>query len=155
MEAGAATTNLHASCVVLGEGAILIRGASGSGKSTLARRLIEHGDASGIFARLVGDDRVNLSRHHDRLVARALPSILGRIEIRGLGLVGIGCEPAAIVRLVVDCDGAPQRFPPAEALSTTLLAVTLPYVAVGGEADSLALTLWRWRGLRDTPLTAL
>lgn len=147
--------NLHASCVVVGEAGVLIRGASGSGKSTLARRLIDHGTRSGGFIRLVSDDRVNLSRHHDRLVARAIPAIAGRLEIRGIGLVPVAWEAAAIVRLVVDCDVTPGRMPDPEGLSTRLLGVTLPCVATGGADDSLALALWRLRVVCDTPLTVL
>jgi hypothetical protein len=40
-------------------------------------------------------------------------------------------------------------------LSATLLGVTLPRIATGGGADSLALTLWRWRVVCDTALTDL
>ena len=36
----AAATTLHASCVVVGEAGILIRGPSGSGKSSLAREIV-------------------------------------------------------------------------------------------------------------------
>jgi HPr kinase/phosphorylase len=155
MPSGLDSTGLHATCMLLGEVGILIRGGSGSGKSTLARRLIDHGERTGRFVRLVSDDRVNLTRHHGRLVARAIPAIAGHLEMRGLGLVPTAWEPAAIVRLVVDCDVTPARMPDEEGLSATLLGVTLPRIATGGGADSLALTLWRWRVVCDTALTDL
>jgi serine kinase of HPr protein (carbohydrate metabolism regulator) len=144
---------VHASCVLLGEAAILIRGASGSGKSTLARRLLDHADTRGRFGRLVCDDRVVLSRRHDRVLAEAVPAIAGRLEIRGLGLVAVPWEPAGIVRLVVECDQPAIRLPETADLHTRVLGVELPCISVGGEADSLSLTLWRWRGVCDTLLT--
>jgi HPr kinase/phosphorylase len=144
----------HASCVVLGEAGILILGASGSGKSTLARRLLDHGRQKEGFARLVCDDRVDLTQRHGRIVARAVPSVSGLLEVRGIGLVPVPWEPAAIVRLVVDCSVAAQRMPPDTGLSTEVLGVTLPFVAAGA-GDSLDLTLWRWRVVCDTSLTVL
>lgn len=144
---------LHASCVVLGEGGILIRGASGSGKSTLARQLIERGHAAGFFARLVCDDRVRVARRHGRLVARAVPAIAGRLEIRGLGLVDVPYEPAAVLRLVVDCDLAAPRMPEDAELHAEILGVALPRLAVGDHDDRIGAILWRWRGVCDTLLT--
>jgi serine kinase of HPr protein (carbohydrate metabolism regulator) len=144
---------IHASCVVVGEAGILIRGESGSGKSALARALLDHGERSGLFARLVCDDRLVLLLRHGRVVARAVPSIARRLEIRGLGIVDLPSEPAAVVRLVVDCGVAPSRFPDAEGLQTELLGVTLPRLAVGSGRDSAALVLWRLRAFRDTDVT--
>jgi HPr kinase/phosphorylase len=144
---------VHAACVLLGEAAILIRGASGSGKSTLARRLLDHADAPRRFGRLVCDDRVVLSRHHNRVLAEPVPAIAGRLEIRGLGLVAVPWEAAGIVRLVVECDQPAIRLPEKADLHTSVLGVELPCISVGGEADSLSLTLWRWRGVCDTLLT--
>lgn len=144
---------VHASCVVLGEAGILIRGESGSGKSTLARELLDHADAPGLFARLVCDDRVALSVRHGRVVARAVPSIAGRLEIRGLGLVELPWEPATVLRLVVDCGAVPARFPDREGLQTDLLGVTLPRLGLESGRDSAGPILWRLRGLRDTHVT--
>jgi HPr kinase/phosphorylase len=155
MPAAPERTSLHASCVLLGEAGILIRGGSGSGKSTLARRLIDDGEQTGRFVRLVSDDRVNLARHHGRLVAQAVPAIAGRLEIRGLGLVETAWEPSAVVRLVVDCDVTPGRMPEDADLSATLLGVTVPRICTGHSDDSLAFILWRWRVVCDTPLTDL
>ena len=125
---------IHASCVVLGEAGILIRGDSGSGKSTLARDLLDHAEAAGLFGRLVCDDRVALSVRSGRLVARALPAIAGRLEIRGIGLVALPYEPAAVVRLVVDCGSPAPRFPEEAGLQIELLGVTLPRIEVGFRA---------------------
>jgi HPr kinase/phosphorylase len=144
---------VHASCVIVGEAGILIRGESGSGKSTLARELLDRAEGAGLFARLVCDDRVALSHRHGRIIARTLPPIAGRLEIRGLGIVHRPWEPAAVVRLVVDCGTAPLRMPEAGGLQTDVCGVTLPRVAVELGHDSAGLVLTRLRALRDTDVT--
>lgn len=93
----------HASCVVIGERGVLIRGVSGSGKSTLARLLVARATQNGMFARLIGDDRVYVTESHGRLIARGHPAIAGRMEVRGVGIVETEFEQACIIRLVVDC----------------------------------------------------
>ena len=57
-----ATATVHASAVLIGSRAMLIRGPAGSGKSRLALALIEAAASGHIrFARLVADDRVELT----------------------------------------------------------------------------------------------
>jgi HPr kinase/phosphorylase len=131
---------LHATCVVLGEAGVLIRGPSGSGKSQLARRLLT---GCGGFARLVCDDRVRIEARNGRLVARAVPAIAGMLEIRGLGLMRTAFEPAAVVRLVVDGLTEPaERLPDEADAAVEICGVTLPRLA--GRLDSLAdAVLWR------------
>ena len=73
-----------------------MRGPSGAGKSDLALRLIDRG------ARLVADDRVDLRREGERLVACAPSRLAGLIEVRGVGIVQMACVPDAPVNLVVD-----------------------------------------------------
>ncbi|MFL5080923.1 MAG: HPr kinase/phosphorylase, partial [Microvirga sp.] len=94
---------VHATCVVIGEAGILIRGLSGTGKSSLALQLLTDAARAGRFGRLVGDDRVEIAALNGRLVARPVEPIEGRLEVRGVGIVGLAHEPAAVVRLVVDC----------------------------------------------------
>ncbi len=91
-------TTVHASCVLVGRSAVLIRGPSGSGKSRLALNLIEAVKT----ARLVADDRVHLFAAHGRLIAAAPDTIKGKIEIRGFGIREVPWESMAVVRLVVD-----------------------------------------------------
>ena len=58
---GPENTSIHASAVLVGDRAVLIRGPSGAGKSRLAFDLILAGRAGQIqTALLVGDDRVTL-----------------------------------------------------------------------------------------------
>ena len=62
---------VHASAVLAGARAVLIRGGAGSGKSKLALALLDAADAGLIpFARLIGDDRVHLEACHGRLLVR-------------------------------------------------------------------------------------
>ncbi|WP_374295835.1 HPr kinase/phosphorylase [Sphingomonas sp.] len=96
---------LHASCVAIGDDAVLIEGRSGAGKSDLALRLIDRG------ARLVSDDYTLLVRERDRLLARAPATIAGRIEVRGLGIVALPHVENVPVTLIVRLDETPARLP--------------------------------------------
>jgi HPr kinase/phosphorylase len=124
--ADAETLTLHATCVLVGESGILIRGRSGAGKSSLALRLIGHVMGAGGFAALVSDDRVRLGVHNQRLVARSIPAIAGRCEVRGLGLMPMAYEPSARLNLVVDImDTSPERFPDEMSRHTQLLGLKI------------------------------
>jgi serine kinase of HPr protein (carbohydrate metabolism regulator) len=135
------STTTHASAVLIGAGAVLIRGASGAGKSRLAFALI-NAQAQGLlrFSRLVGDDRVLLDACNGRLLVRPAPALTGLIEVRGLGIRRLPFEPVAVVGLVVDLDAADaERLPAPEASQTTISGVVLPRLAVAPETDSLPL----------------
>ncbi|MCE6958414.1 HPr kinase/phosphatase C-terminal domain-containing protein [Cereibacter sphaeroides] len=93
---GAGRDLLHASCVAVGDRALLIMGPSGSGKSSLALELIALGAA------LVADDQTEVERRGDLLVARCPPSIAGMIEARGIGLLKCPAVHEARVVLAVD-----------------------------------------------------
>ena len=63
---------IHASAVLVGARAVLIRGPAGSGKSSLAFALIRAGETGALpFARLVGDDRVHVEAAHGRAAGAA------------------------------------------------------------------------------------
>lgn len=129
--------SIHASAVLVGPKAVLIRGASGCGKSRLAWELIEAAAQGALpFARLVADDRAYIEAHHGRLLVRPAPVLAGLLEIRGLGVRRLPYEPAAVVGLVVDLavpDAA--RLPEPAALTATLAGVRLPRLPVPpGEA---------------------
>ncbi|MGI6244309.1 MAG: HPr kinase/phosphorylase [Pseudochelatococcus sp.] len=127
---------VHATAVVIGETGVLIRGRSGSGKSTLARRLIARAACGGRFARLVSDDRVRLTAVHGRLVAESVAAIAGLLEVRGVGIIAVPHEPAAVVGLVVDMEMPPERLPSDCDKMTTVLEIDLPRIAAGGLADA-------------------
>ena len=77
---------VHASAVLIGARAVLIRGPSAAGKSRLALCLLLAAQSGLLpFARLVGDDRLHLEVHHERLLVRPPAALAGLIEVRGLG----------------------------------------------------------------------
>jgi serine kinase of HPr protein (carbohydrate metabolism regulator) len=123
---------VHASCVAIAGRAILIGGRSGAGKSDLALRLIDRG------ARLVSDDYTILRRSDGRAIASAPATILGRIEVRGIGLVEREAVQQVPVALFVDLDNEPERLPgPGE--SRMLAGVAIPVVRLAGLEASAPL----------------
>jgi HPr kinase/phosphorylase len=139
----AAEATLHASCVVVREAGILIRGASGSGKSTLARQMVFAGERFGYFASVMCDDRVRLASRNGRLLATALGAIAGKLEVRGMGLLTVPYERSAIVRLVVDLTANPPRLPEAAERRAVLCGVPIPRLEARIEPG-----LWRMILLR-------
>jgi HPr kinase/phosphorylase len=145
---------IHASCVLVGEAGVLIRGASGSGKSSLAHLLLAEAAQPGGFARLVCDDRVRVEVRSGRLLARAVSPLEGCLEVRGVGLLAVPHEAAAVVRLVVDCLGdAPTRLPEAAEQTVAIEGVALPRLALRAEPTLARIVLWRLRDLHDTVVT--
>jgi HPr kinase/phosphorylase len=128
-----ATATVHASAVLVGDRAVLIRGPSGSGKSRLAFDLILAGRSGQIPpAILVGDDRVHLDTSAGNLTVRPAAELAGLIEIRGLGIRQIDHTGEAMVGLVVDLGAADaERMPAAEALTTSVNGIKLPRIPVG------------------------
>lgn len=125
--ASASELTCHATCLVLGEDGILIRGAAGTGKSSLCLELLDHADMVGRHARLVADDRVRLALRHGRIVARPHPAVAGLIELRGLGIRRmINVAPATVIRLVVDLVDACPRYPDDSIQPATILGIGLP-----------------------------
>jgi serine kinase of HPr protein (carbohydrate metabolism regulator) len=128
---------IHASCVLVGRAAVLIRGASGTGKSRLALALIEAGTNGTLpLTRLVADDRVKLTVAHGRLLASAPEAIKGKIEVRGDGVHDAACEPIALVKFVVDLGASDSaRMPEATAREVEISGVSLSRLPVAaGEA---------------------
>src|SRR5262249_46813789 len=96
----AAAASVHASAVLAGARAVLIRGPAGAGKSRLALALIAAAQTGLLrFARLVGDDRVYLEPFHGRLLVRPAAKLAGLLEVRGLGIRQLEHEPVAGVGL--------------------------------------------------------
>jgi serine kinase of HPr protein (carbohydrate metabolism regulator) len=135
--------SIHASAVLVGDRAVLIRGPSGAGKSRLAFDLILAGRAGQIpAALLVGDDRVTLETMQDQLVVRPADALAGLIEIRGLGIRRCDFAPEAIIGLVVDLDADDaERLPPPEALHTTIAGVKLARIPVKAGCSPLPLVV--------------
>jgi serine kinase of HPr protein (carbohydrate metabolism regulator) len=121
---------IHANALLIGSAGLLLRGSSGAGKSGLCRELVALAESRGLFARLIGDDRVTIANRNGRLVARPHPAIAGVIEERGVGIVSMAFEPAGVIRCVIDLcradEPAPDRCPEPETMETSLCGVMLP-----------------------------
>lgn len=133
---------VHASSVLVGARAVLIRGPSGAGKSRLALELIEAARAGFLlFARLVGDDRVLLQGACGRLLVRPAEALAGLIEVRGVGILRLPHEPCAVVGLVVDLGADAERLPEAAERQAELEGVKLPRLAVAADEGALSAVL--------------
>jgi HPr kinase/phosphorylase len=131
---------IHASAVLIGARAVLIRGPSGSGKSRLALALLHAADRGELsFARLVADDRVHVERVHGRLLLRPPAALAGLIEVRGLGIRRMPHEPLAVAGLLVDLNAAAARVPDRAASQGELAGVILPRLGVAAANDPLPL----------------
>jgi HPr kinase/phosphorylase len=130
LPAPAQIERVHATCVVLGSVAALIRGPSGSGKSDLALRFLHlPSSALGEQPLLVADDL---------------------LEVRGIGIVKVSHARSATVGLVVDLvpagvQGAPiERFPD-PLPQTQILDIPVALLRISGfeasAASKLALAL--------------
>jgi HPr kinase/phosphorylase len=100
-------SQIHATAVSIKGNGILLCGPSGSGKSDLGLRMIDRG------ARLVADDRCDMTVVEGQLIASCPQTIFGMMEVRGIGILQFECEGAAPVRLMVElCDPATiERLP--------------------------------------------
>jgi HPr kinase/phosphorylase len=138
-----AQRTVHASAVLVGDRAVLIRGASGSGKSRLAFDLILAGRAGLIApAVLVGDDRVHLEIVQGDLEVRPAPKLAGLIEIYGLGIRRCDFVERALVGLVVDLGAADaERLPPPDALLTDIYGIKIPRMPLHAGFEPLPIVI--------------
>jgi HPr kinase/phosphorylase len=133
--------SVHASAVLAGARAVLIRGPAGSGKSRLALALIEAAQSGLLpFARLVGDDRVHLEPCHGRLLVRPAPALAGLIEVRGLGIRRLAHEARAVVGLVVDLAAEDAERLPAGS-DAMIAGIAVPRLAIASSIEPLPAVL--------------
>lgn len=118
---------IHASTVAIGGRGVMILGPSGAGKSDLALRLIDRG------AELVADDRTILTRAGTAVVATCPPTIAGRIEVRGIGIVSRAHRDSAPVALAVTL-GEEERLP--EPRARDVAGICVPEVTIDPRAPS-------------------
>jgi serine kinase of HPr protein (carbohydrate metabolism regulator) len=139
----AGNSTIHASAVLVGAKAVLIRGPSGSGKSRLASDLIEAGRSGALpFTRLVADDRAHVEARGGRLLVRPAPALAGLIEVRGLGIRRLAYEPVAAVALVIDLAAKDAgRQPAPEAGTAAVAGLSLPRLPVAPGIQALPLVL--------------
>lgn len=127
---------IHGCCLSLDGDGVLLLGAPGAGKSDLALRLIDQ-PGSGVsghtrHARLVADDQIVIRRRNGRLVASAPPSLFGRLEIRGLGIVSLAAVPEAELKLAVRLTPSAEveRMPDLARSLMEILGLPLPLVLI-------------------------
>jgi HPr kinase/phosphorylase len=124
---------VHATAIAIDGRAVLLRGPSGAGKSDLGLRLIDAG------ARLISDDQSELRRSGDRVLVRAPATILGLIEVRGIGIVRLpplSDVPLALIADLVAPDRV-ERLP--EPRREPILGLDVPVVAIAPfEASAVA-----------------
>lgn len=134
---------IHASAVLVGARATLIRGPAGSGKSRLALGLLDAG-AAGLLplARLVTDDRACVEAVNGQLLVRPPEQLKGLIEVRGVGIRRLPFESLAVVGWVVDLAALDaDRLPQPEAETATIAGVPLARLAVAAGVEPLPLVL--------------
>lgn len=131
-------TSLHATALVLGEKGLLIEGKPGAGKSALAERIIAEARAAGLFARLVGDDRVIVERRGDRLIVAPHAAIAGRIERRGIGIVEVPHEEKAVLRGILSLEEFPERMLEENARFVGICGVSVPRLVLRADKDLAA-----------------
>lgn len=122
---------LHASTVALDGRAVLIMGASGSGKSDLALRLLDRGFG------LVSDDQTIVKKVGAKLLASAPPTIAGKLEIRGVGIVEMAHVDDVPVALAVELTSDIQRLPD-DSRERLVLGIGVPLISVDAMTASAA-----------------
>lgn len=140
---------MQGTCVALRDrgilSAVLLRGPSGAGKSDLALRLIDQG------ALLVADDLIELLPQDSVPIASAPQTIRGRMEVRGLGIIGVPWVEAAPLALVFDLVSPDkvERLP--EPAFVKIGEITLPRLALAPfESSAPAKIRFALQALRGT-----
>ena len=141
----AASELVHGTCVALGRRAALLRGPSGCGKPDLALRflfLARRGPAALQPPTLVADDQVRLRRDGARLLARAPENLYGKLEVRGLGIVGVKALQEAELVLVADLvETREVERLPEPAATVRLLGIDVPLMQLAPLEGSAAIKL--------------
>ena len=131
MTARLSSEAVHASTVARDGRAVLITGRSGSGKSDLALRLIDRGFT------LVSDDQTILRRDGDRLIAAPPPTIAGKLEIRGIGIIDMPVLGDVPIALIVELQSELTRLPE-DGRVRSILGIAVPLIAVDAMTASAA-----------------
>lgn len=108
---------------------MLLTGVSGSGKSDLALRLLQQGFT------LVSDDQTVIKRDGDRLLATAPPSIAGKLEVRGIGIVEMETLSDVPVALIVELLTDMERLPD-DGRARDVLGISIPLVTIDATTAS-------------------
>ncbi|WP_372803625.1 HPr kinase/phosphorylase [Paracoccus seriniphilus] len=112
---------MHGTTISMNGRGLLILGPSGSGKSSLALQLMAVG------AELVADDRTDLRRDGDAIIASCPEVLVGQIEARGVGILAAMPSDPVQLHAVIDLgQQEEQRLPLEHELE--LLGLRLPLV---------------------------
>lgn len=127
--------NIHASCVSLKRKGVLLLGDSGAGKSDMALRLIEQHQA-----KLVADDRVDISICNNQAKASCPKNIKGLLEVRGVGIVKYPPQKQTILKLAIQLTSKPiERLP--EKSFYTIGGVKIPLLKINPFENSAPLKI--------------
>lgn len=149
-----AVERLHATAVAVGQRALIIRGPSGSGKSDLALRCLSLAASPLVAspARLVADDQVLLTRDGLSLIVTAPQTLLGRLEVRGLGILQLDPVQDSKAILIVDLvekdkiERYPDPWP-----EVKILGLYLPRLCISAFESSAPLKLLAALGMPSLP----
>lgn len=125
---------VHATTVCRGNRAVMLAGPSGSGKSDLALQLLDRDYT------LVADDQTLLSAYKGRLMASAPPSISGKMEVRGLGIIELPIKEDVPVCLYVALGEPPDRLPDDDE-HETVFGIDVPRIRLMGSSPSAAIRI--------------
>lgn len=125
------TSTIHATSIKLGDTGCLIRGPSGSGKSLLALELLGRAEKN---AALIADDQTILTLENGKLIATCPPTLKGKIELYGRGIIEWPTIEQHQIDLVIDMVDKIERMPPKAAFTCTIDGVTLRRIPVPNHA---------------------
>ncbi len=135
---------VHGTAIAVGNRAVLIRGSSGSGKSDLALRCLGLGLSTIVreTVKLVADDQVLLKQQGSDLGASAPAPLLGKLEVRGLGILEVDPILEAKLVLVADltCEDVIERYPDPWPFAR-ILGFDIPLVQLSPFESSSAIKL--------------
>jgi HPr kinase/phosphorylase len=126
--------SVHATTIAIAGCGIMLRGPSGSGKSSLALRVMEQSGTGlgkvNLKASLVADDQTEVFESKGKLWVRCPKTIVGQIEVRGLGIVKVKPGKPCPLALIVDLlpASAVERMPEPGDMKTTLLDHQVPCI---------------------------
>lgn len=122
---------IHATTVAIGGRGVLISGPSGAGKSDLALRLIDRG------AVLVSDDYTVVNASGAMLLSTPPPTIAGRIEVRGIGIVAMPHASDVPVAMAVRLADRVERMP--DAAERSIAGIAIREIAIDPREASAAI----------------
>jgi|KBSSwiStaDraftv2_1062776.scaffolds.fasta_scaffold66312_6 serine kinase of HPr protein (carbohydrate metabolism regulator) len=131
----AVSETVHATCLSVEGCGVLLLGRSGSGKSDLALRLIDRG------ARLVSDDYTILSKIRGRLIATPPPSIKGKFEVRGIGILDWENDPEIEITAAFALDEPVERLPNEDVAGRVFAGMRVPVLSLNALEASAPIKL--------------